>query len=345
MDTRDKIMQALGEVMDPELHRSLTELKMVDEVQVDGSTANIKIKLTIPGCPMKAKIKSDVVSKVQELPEIESVNVEFSSMNDQERASLQQKVMPVQSKEQPTYDHIKNVIAVCSGKGGVGKSTITANLAVTLSRKGYTVGLLDADVYGFSIPRMMGVNQQKPTAVGDMLIPIERDGVKIISMGFFVPDDGAVVWRGPLLHKAITQFIDDVAWGELDYLLIDLPPGTGDVTISIAQKLTKSKLLIVTTPQISAYNVAARVGAMAEKTNLQVLGVVENMSYFETANGAKEFIFGEGGGKVLADNLKVDLFAQIPLITAIREGADQGAPYSTGEDGSKLFMELVEKLI
>ncbi|MCK4857216.1 MAG: Mrp/NBP35 family ATP-binding protein [candidate division Zixibacteria bacterium] len=343
MNTKEKIEEILAGIDDPELHKSLTELNMVEDIKVEGGNAAITIKLIIPAHPMKARIRDEITAKVLELPKIDSVKVEFTAMNDQERAALRKR-LPNKEQETPTYDHFKNVIAVCSGKGGVGKSTITTNLAVALARKGHRVGLLDADVYGFSIPRMMGINDQQPTMIDEMLVPIEKDGIRIISMGFFVPGDSAVIWRGPLLHKAISQFIDDVAWGDLDYLLIDLPPGTGDVSISIAQKLPQAKLLIVTTPQVAAYNVAARVGAMAEKTNLEVLGVIENMSYFETESGTREYIFGQGGGKVLADSLHVDLLGEVPLITAIREGADIGNVYAKSDSGALLFDQLAAKI-
>jgi len=239
-------------------------------------------------------------------------------------------------------DKIKHTIAVCSGKGGVGKSTVTTNLAVALSRQGRRVGLLDADIYGYSIPRMMGVRDLMPDVAEKQISPVEKDGIKVISMGFFVPKDQAVLWRGPLLHKAVTQFIDDVSWGELDYLLVDLPPGTGDVCISIANKLPQAKILVVTTPQISAYEVAARVGVLSRETKLNVVGVVENMSYYEMPDGSHELIFGAGGGQVLARRLSSELLGQIPLLIALRAAADEGKPYAARDE--TIFAELASRV-
>ena len=228
-------------------------------------------------------------------------------------------------------DEIKHTIAVCSGKGGVGKSTVTTNLAVALSKQGQRVGLIDADIYGYSIPRMMGLRKQTPTVSEKRIGPVEKNRIKVISMGFFVPKDQAVLWRGPLLHKAVTQFIDDVDWGALDYLLVDLPPGTGDICISIANKLPEAKLLVVTTPQISAYEVAVRVGVLSRETKLDVIGVVENMSFYELPDGTRDLIFGSGGGEVLARRLRADLLAEIPLLTKLRAASDAGKPFAADE--------------
>ncbi len=240
-------------------------------------------------------------------------------------------------------DDIKNTIAICSGKGGVGKSTITTNLAVALNRQGHRVGLLDADIYGYSIPRMMGIRSKTPQVTEQKIEPVLKDGIKVISMGFFVPSDQAVLWRGPLLHKAVTRFIDDVTWGELDYLLVDLPPGTGDVCISIANKLPEAKLLAITTPQISAYEVAARVGVLARETKLEVVGVVENMSYYELPDGTRDHIFGSGGGKVLARRLGTRLLAEIPLLSDLRAGADSGKPFAAQDDS--IFPSLAHGVV
>lgn len=225
---------------------------------------------------------------------------------------------------------VVNTIAVCSGKGGVGKSTVATNLTMALSQSGYKVGLLDADIYGYSIPRMMGLKSATPQVTGEKMKPVDKDGIKVISMGFFMPADQAVLWRGPLLHKAVTQFIDDVSWGELDFLLVDLPPGTGDVCISIANKLPQAKMLTVTTPQISAYEVAARVGVLARETRMTVIGVIENMSYYELPNGSRDYIFGRDGGKVLARRLNTELLAEIPLSSDLREASDSGKQPSSG---------------
>jgi ATP-binding protein involved in chromosome partitioning len=237
---------------------------------------------------------------------------------------------------------IINTIAVCSGKGGVGKSTVTTNLTVALAQQGYKVGLLDADIYGYSIPRMMGLKSATPQVTGEKLMPVAKEGIQVISMGFFIPADQAVLWRGPLLHKAVTQFIDDVIWGELDFLLVDLPPGTGDICISIANKLPEAKLLAVTTPQISAYEVAARVGVLARETKMEIIGVVENMSYYELPDGTRDHIFGSGGGKVLARRLNTELLAEIPLSSDLRAASDSGKPLAAVAE--EIFLRLAQSV-
>ncbi len=349
MVDKEKIMEALGTVQDPELHRSLTELDMIKDVQIDGGNVKIEVTLTIPECPLKKKISDDVIEAVAKLDGVEAVEVTFGSMTAEQRKNLTIKMYGkdnrAASTPQPVAgDFAKRVIAIASGKGGVGKSTVTANLAAALSRLGHKVGVLDADVYGFSIPRILGVSGQ-PTVIDDNIVPIRRDNIQVISIGFFVDESTPVVWRGPLLHKTITQFIGDVLWDQLDYLLIDLPPGTGDITISISQALPKAEILVITTPQPVASHTAGRVAKMAEKTNMAVLGVIENMSYYEV-NGKREYIFGKDGGKELAKELKVPFIGEIPIITKIREMADKGTPAALSDDDvlSGYYLDIARKL-
>lgn len=344
MLTEEAVMHVLSGIEDPELKKPLTDLGMVKFVKIDGSNVDVGITLTVPGCPLKTRISQDVVNGVKLIDGVESVEVQFDVMTDEQRALLKEKLgMGSQPAGQQAsiVNYAKRFIAVSSGKGGVGKSTVTSNLAVALARLGKRVGLLDADVYGFSIPRMLGVTGQ-PTVIDDKLVPLRRgDNLQVISMGFFVDEDEPVIWRGPLLHKAINQFINDVMWDELDYLLLDLPPGTGDVTLTIAQSIPSAELLVVTTPQATATHVAGRVARLAERTNLKVIGVVENMAYYEN-NGQRDYIFGKDGGKNLADQLEVELIGEIPLLTSIREGADSGRPVAS--EGSDVEISIFETI-
>ncbi|MFN2525294.1 MAG: Mrp/NBP35 family ATP-binding protein [Actinomycetota bacterium] len=324
--TTEQISEVLGEIQDPELHRGLNELNMVRNIAIEGDRVRVLIALTIPGCPLKDYFHTVIPAKLKErYPGIADVVVELTSMTEEERQSL----VGGLRKETPTPfadgESSTQVIAVGSGKGGVGKSTTTVNLAASLAKLGHSVGLLDADVWGFSIPRMMGVHD-RPTVVEDMIMPPEMFGVKIVSIGLFTGEDNPVVWRGPMLHKALQQFLTDVHWDDPDYLLVDLPPGTGDVSISIAQFLPGAHMIVVTTPQAAAEKVAQRAGFMAEKTGLKVLGVMENMSYFRGDDGTAYPIFGSGGGRILAEKLHVPLLAEIPLDPVLRELADRGAP-------------------
>jgi ATP-binding protein involved in chromosome partitioning len=337
-------MNVLSGIEDPELRKPLTELDMVKSVEIDGSKVTIGITLTIAGCPLKNKIQEDVVRGVGMIKGVERVMVNFDVMTDEQREALKKKLgygNAGSSTQTTTTAKAKRFVAVSSGKGGVGKSTVTTNLAVALARMGKKVGLLDADVYGFSIPRMLGVSGQ-PTSIDNKIIPVRSgDNIQVISMGFFVNEDDPVVWRGPLLHKAIQQFLTDVMWDDLDYLFLDLPPGTGDVTLTVAQAVPSAELLVVTTPQATATHVAGRVAKLAEKTNLKVLGVIENMSYFES-NGVKEYIFGQGGGRLLAEALSVPFLGEIPLMTSLREGADNGKPVAA--NGTPEQVSFFEKL-
>jgi len=338
---KETVIKVLSGIKDPELKRSFTELDMVKSVDIDGGEVKIGITLT-GGCPFKEKIADDIVAGVSELEGVKSVKVEFGEMTKEQLVQLKDKLGVSQSKgDDPASiaKIAKRFIAVSSGKGGVGKSTITANLAAALARLGFQVGVLDADVYGFSIPRMMGVDGV-PKAFDEKIVPLRKgDNLQVISMGFFISEDEPVIWRGPLLHKAISQFITDVMWENLDFLLMDLPPGTGDVTITIAQAIPSAELLVVTTPQATATNVASRVAKMADKTKLKVIGVIENMAYYDN-QGQKDYIFGKDGGKKLAEKLGVALVGEIPLITSIREGADAGKPVAS--EGSEKEIKMFE---
>jgi ATP-binding protein involved in chromosome partitioning len=328
MPTKDAVLHVLSGIDDPELKKPLTELDMVKFVNIEGDNVTVGITLTVPGCPLKQRIHEDVIKGVSLIPGVESVKVEFDVMTDQQREQLRQKLGYGEQTDQTpaTGQHFADrFIAISSGKGGVGKSIITANLAAALARLGRRVGLLDADVYGFSIPRMLGIKGQ-PTAIDNKIIPLRKgDNIQVISMGFFVKEDEPVIWRGPLLHKVINQFLADVMWDDLDFLFLDLPPGTGDVTLTIAQAIPAAELLVVTTPQVTATNVAGRVAKLAQRTKLRVIGVIENMSYYDN-NGQKDYIFGKDGGKELAQRLGVPLLGQVPLMKSMREAADTGQP-------------------
>jgi len=326
MPTQEQISAVLGEIQDPELHRGLNELNMVRDIAIDGSTVAVLIALTIPGCPLKDYFYNVIPAKLQEAyPDIENVEVNLTSMTEEERQALVGNIRGDSVASFARSDSSTQVIAVGSGKGGVGKSTVTVNLAASLAKQGHSVGLLDADVWGFSIPRMLGIHE-RPTVVEDMIMPPEVFGVKVVSIGLFTSEENPVVWRGPMLHKALQQFLSDVHWDEPDYLLVDLPPGTGDVSISIAQFLPGAHMVVVTTPQAVAEKVAQRAGFMAEKTGLKVAGVIENMSYFRGDDGKVYEIFGEGGGKSLADRLGVPLLGEIPIDPKLRVFADVGVP-------------------
>jgi ATP-binding protein involved in chromosome partitioning len=336
--TVESITAALAGVIDPEIHRPITELKMVREIQVidgpGGAEVVVGIDLTTSGCPLRDTITRDVTAAVGAVEGVAAVQVAMGVMNEEQRAELRsmlrggvaEAVIPF---AQP--DNLTRVYAIGSGKGGVGKSTVTANLAVAMAAAGLKVGVVDADVYGFSIPRMLGVTRA-PTKVDDMILPPEAHGVKVISIGMFVPAGKAVVWRGPMLHRALEQFLSDVYWGDLDVLLLDLPPGTGDIAISVAQLLPGSELVIVTTPQIAAAEVAERAGSIAVQTRQHLAGVVENMSWLEQPDGSRLEIFGSGGGQTVAESLTrtigtdVPLLGQVPLDVTLREAGDGGTP-------------------
>ena len=332
MPTREQITEALKSVIDPELRRSIVELDMVRSIAVHDATGvvDITVSLTTPGCPIRGHFQTAVAQSVGTLEGVSGVNVDFDVLNDQQKGALQQK-LGRGSLPEGALAQVSNVICVGSGKGGVGKSTLTANLAAALRAEGKTVGVLDADVWGYSQPRMLGIGAAKPKVSGErkILPHVSAEGVKVMSIGFFLDEDAAVVWRGPMLHKALQQFLEDVDWGELDYLLVDLPPGTGDVSMTLAQLLPQAKFLIVTTPQPAAQKVARRSAEMANKVQLEIAGVVENMSGFTTPGGERFQLFGEGGGQLLADELDVPLLGKVPLTMPLREQADVGAPLVT----------------
>lgn len=326
MPSRDEILKALESVIDPELRANIVELDMVRSITVQDGAVDVTVSLTTPGCPIRNHFQTSVVDAVKALPGVTAVSVEFDVLTDQQKQNLQAKLgrggLP-----SGALAGVENVICVGSGKGGVGKSTLTVNLAAALVAEGKTVGILDADVWGYSIPRMLGLgNDRPPVSPERKILPLESNGIKVMSIGFFVQEDSAVVWRGPMLHKALTQFLEDVAWGQLDYLLVDLPPGTGDVSMTLSQMLPTAKFLLVTTPQQAAQKVARRAAEMAHKVDLDIAGVVENMSGFTTPGGERFSIFGEGGGQELADELDVPLLGKVPLTMPLREQSDAGVP-------------------
>jgi ATP-binding protein involved in chromosome partitioning len=346
---------ALATVDDPEIHRPITELGMVKSVVVVDGVADIGVYLTVAGCPMRETITTRVTDAVSRVPGVSSVRVELDVMSDQQRADMRKNLRggapeAVIPFAQP--GSLTRVYCVASGKGGVGKSSVTVNLAAALAARGLSVGVVDADIYGHSVPRMLGVTA-RPTRVDDMIMPPQAHGLKVISIGMFTAGNDAVVWRGPMLHRALQQFLADVYWGDLDVLLLDLPPGTGDIAISTAQLLPSAELLVVTTPQQAAAEVAERAGSIAVQTRQRVAGVVENMSWMELPDGSRVDVFGTGGGQTVADSLtrllgaKVPLLGQIPLETRVRESGDVGMPVVLTDPGSPAataLLAVAEKL-
>jgi ATP-binding protein involved in chromosome partitioning len=332
----DAIQAALATVDDPEIRRPITELGMVKGFTVANSQVKVELLLTVAGCPLRDKLNSDITAALTKIPGIESVAIDFGVMTEEQRKALQTTLRGGSASAEPVIPFAQpgsrtRVYAVASGKGGVGKSSVTVNLAAALAKKGLTVGVVDADIYGHSVPRMLGV-EGRPTRVEDMIMPPQSHGVKVISIGMFTAGNAAVVWRGPMLHRALQQFLADVFWGDLDVLLLDLPPGTGDVAISLAQLLPNAEILVVTTPQTAAAEVAERAGAIALQTHQRLIGVVENMSWLELPDGSRMEVFGAGGGQAVADSLtktvgaSVPLLGQIPLDTRVREAGDAGEP-------------------
>jgi ATP-binding protein involved in chromosome partitioning len=333
--THDALIAALSTVDDPEIRKPITELGMVESVAVDetGRVA-LTILLTVAACPLKDTLTRDSTAALMKVPGVTSVDVTLGVMSDEQRGALRQQLRGgAPEKEIPfaKAGSLTRVYAVASGKGGVGKSSVTANLAAAMAASGLRVGVVDADIYGFSIPRMLGV-EYRPTQVDDMIMPPVAHDVKVISIGMFVPGNQPVVWRGPMLHRALQQFLADVFWGDLDILLLDLPPGTGDIAISVAQLIPTAEILVVTTPQQAAAEVAERAGAIALQTHQRIVGVVENMSWLELPDGTRQEIFGSGGGQQVAESLTrsigadVPLLGRIPLDVRLREGADTGSP-------------------
>jgi ATP-binding protein involved in chromosome partitioning len=329
--TEDQIREALTRVIDPELKQDLVTLDMIKSIAIDGGDVTVGVTLTIPGCPLKATINDDVTREVGSVPGVERVAIEFGSMSEDQRAALATKLRggrPPRPAGELSVSPSTRVIAVASGKGGVGKSSLTVNLAIAFQQMGLEVGVIDADIYGFSIPGMLGIHQ-RPVTVDKMIVPPVAHGLKTISIGYFMEEGGAVLWRGPMLHKAMQQFLSDVHWGELDVLLIDMPPGTGDVAISLGGLVPNAEAVVITTPQAAAQRVAERAAAVSERVNMRVVGVIENMSYRVCpCCGERDDLFGSGGGASLAGHLDVPLLAEIPLEPALREGGDIGVPFT-----------------
>lgn len=340
--TREDVIALLRAVQDPELHRSIVDLGMVGDVVVSGGRVTVPIRLTIAGCPLKAEIQRRVTDALAGMPGLEVVQVTMDTMSDEERHALRSGLTGGSGRPSPFQPGGRTtVLGVASGKGGVGKSSITANLAIALAAQGATVGLLDADVYGYSIPRMMGVNRPA-VAVDDLMMPIEAHGVRMMSIGFLTEEDSPVIWRGPMLHKALTSFVTEVWWDDPDYLLVDLPPGTGDVALSLAQLLPTASFVIVTTPQLAAQRVARRAAAMAARVNLPVIGVIENMSYFVAPDtGARYEVFSGGGGRLLATELGVPLLGTIPLEPSVAQAGDAGLPVVAAQPDSPAARALL----
>jgi ATP-binding protein involved in chromosome partitioning len=329
------VRQALARVKDPEIHRPITDLDMVKSVSIEGGAVRVEIYLTVAGCPMKDRLTRDITAAVEPLDGVRSVEVVLDVMNDTQRQALQAKLRGGQAEREVPFAQpgsLTRVFAVASGKGGVGKSSVTVNLAAAMAVSGLKVGVVDADIYGHSVPRMLGV-EGRPTPVGDLIMPPVAHDVKVISIGMFTPGNSPVVWRGPMLHRALQQFLADVYWGDLDVLLIDLPPGTGDIAISVAQLVPNSEILVVTTPQQAAAEVAERAGTIAVQTRQRVAGVIENMAWLPCPHcGERVDVFGSGGGQTVADALtraigtKVPLLGQVPVDVRLREGGDAGTP-------------------
>ena len=334
---RDEILRALERVIDPELRQPVTELDMVRDVVIDGNAVSVTIALTVAGCPLRNSFQDQVAEHVGSLPNVERVELRFDVMSPEEKAALTTKLRGGRPEKSISLDPRTRVIAVASGKGGVGKSSLTVNLAAALDALGQQVGLIDADVYGHSLPHMLGVHQ-RPIVVDKMIVPPVRGRMKFISIGSFMEDNAPVMWRGPMLHRALEQFLSDVHWGELDTVLIDMPPGTGDVAISLGQLLPRAEVLVVTTPQPLAQEVAIRAAVMAQKTGQKLLGVVENMT---------GEMFGSGGGAKLADELGVPLLGTVPLDAALRAAGDLGVPVVEAEpdsDSARAIVAIAESL-
>ena len=340
--TQDQVRRALSRVIDPELRRPITDLGMVESVEIEDGVVTVGVLLTVAGCPLKDTITADTRREVGALEGVSGVEVRLGVMTDEQRAGLRARLRGGAAEPEIPFTRpgsLTRVYAVTSGKGGVGKSSVTANLAAAMAAQGLSVGVVDADIYGFSIPRMLGV-ERVPTQLDGMIVPPVAHGVKVISIGMFVEDKQPVIWRGPMLHRAVQQFLSDVFWGDLDVLLLDLPPGTGDVTISVAQFLPGAEILVVTTPQTAAAEVAERTGLIAVQTKQKVVGVIENMSYLVQPDGSHLEIFGSGGGLAVSRSLstalgyEVPLLARLPLDIALREGSDAGVPVTVAADGA-----------
>ena len=358
--TETQVLEALRPVEDPELHRSIVDLGMVRSTTIDGGHVEVGIDLTVAGCPLRNEIQTRVSDAVTALDGVAMVTIEFGVMTDEQRAGVRQLVHgdPASTAgSQAAHGHAEGraipfaqpgnrtrVMLIASGKGGVGKSSVTANLGIALAQRGHSVAVVDADVWGFSIPRMLGV-EHAPTVIDDMIVPPETHGVRCISMGFFAREDQPVIWRGPMLHKALEQFLTDVFWDEPDFLLIDLPPGTGDISLSLSQFLPTAEAYVVTTPNPAAQKVAQRSAFMFDQVNIDVRGVIENMSWFTGDDDTRYYLFGAGGGADLAERLGVEMIGQVPMTIALREGSDQGRPVvalDPSDPASQAFVEMAE---
>ena len=357
-----ELAEIVGGVVDPELRRDLHTMGMLRGASLAGGNAHVLVALPADDWPARRELVHLVEEAVTDQNQIESVSVEFVVMDEAEQAAVRDQLIGDPSSTggtQEAHGHAEGravpfaepgnptrVLLIASGKGGVGKSSVTANLAIALAQRDLRTAVVDADVWGFSIPRMLGV-ERPPTVIDQMVIPVEANGVRCISMGFFAREDQPVIWRGPMLHKALEQFLTDVHWDDPDYLLIDLPPGTGDISLSIAQFLPKAELIVVTTPQPAAQKVAQRAAYMAEKVNLQIRAVVENMSWFRGEDDKRYDIFGSGGGEALANELDVPLLGQVPLVTELREGGDVGRPIVVSNpesEAASIFREMARLL-
>jgi ATP-binding protein involved in chromosome partitioning len=358
--TEADVLDALRPVQDPELHRSIVDLGMVRSTTIDGGHVEVGIDLTIAGCPLRNEIQGSVTEAVTALDDVNVVTIDFGVMTDEQRAKVRELVHgdPASTAgSQQAHGHAEGraipfaqagnrtrTLLVASGKGGVGKSSVTANLAIALAERGHSVAVVDADVWGFSIPRMLGV-AHAPTVIDDMIVPPETHGVRCISMGFFAREDQPVIWRGPMLHKALEQFLTDVYWDDPDFLLVDLPPGTGDISLSLAQFLPTAEAYVVTTPNPAAQRVAQRSAFMFDQVNIEVKGVIENMSWFTGDDGKHYYLFGAGGGADLAEKLEVEMIGQVPMTIALREGSDQGRPVMAtdpDDEAAKVFAGMAE---
>ncbi|MBE2999309.1 Mrp/NBP35 family ATP-binding protein [Nocardiopsis sp. HNM0947] len=354
----EQVHKALATVQDPEIHRPITDLGMVKSVDVaDDGAVHVGIYLTVAGCPMKGRIENDVSEAVRTVEGVRHVTVELDVMSDEQRKELQTKLRGGQAEKEIPFakpNSLTKVYAIASGKGGVGKSSVTVNLAASMAAQGHKVGVVDADIYGHSVPTMLGASDF-PTKVEDMILPPSAHDIKVISVGMFTQGNQPVVWRGPMLHRALQQFLSDVYWGDLDVLLMDLPPGTGDIAISVAQLLPNAELIVVTTPQQAAAEVAERAGAITAQTHQRISGVIENMSYFLPPDGGEKLhLFGEGGGQTVADALtktlgtEIPLLGQVPLETRLREGSDAGEPLVLSDpdnEASKIISGMAENLV
>ena len=358
----NELTEIVGRVVEPELRRDLHTMGMLREVSLTNGTVHVVVALPSEEWPATETLSNLIETSVATQEGVKAVSVEFTVMGEAEQAAVREQLIGDPSSSagtQQTHGHAEGraipfadagnstrVLLIASGKGGVGKSSVTANLAIALAQRGLRTAIVDADVWGFSIPRMLGV-ERPPTVIDQMVVPVEANGVRCISMGFFAREDQPVIWRGPMLHKALEQFLTDVHWDDPDYLLVDLPPGTGDISLSLSQFLPKSELLVVTTPQPAAQKVAQRAAFMAEKVNLTVRAVIENMSWFRGDDGKRYEIFGSGGGEALAEELGVPLLGQIPLVPELREGGDVGRPITVADPTSEtatIFGEMARLL-